>query len=176
MELKDSNPKGIAATDRVPMSLFPDTALVYGNLAFLEGALKYGRYNWRAVGVCASTYMDSVRRHMTKWWGGEWVDPVTGVPHLASALAGIAILIDAVENHRLTDDRPPLPVGDDAVSEIFESFRPLVRKLQRDFAHHNPKQYTIQDELPSNTADYVDPFDRAFEDGDCDREHRAVTG
>jgi hypothetical protein len=107
MEKKDSNPKDKIATSRLDLSLFPSTARAYGALAMTEGDLKYGGYNYRTVGVRASIYYAAAGRHLDKWFNGEWADKKTGVPHLASALACIGVLIDAVECQKLNDDRPP---------------------------------------------------------------------
>jgi hypothetical protein len=104
---KDTNPKDRAATTRLDLSLFPATARAYGALGMTEGDLKYGGYNYRAAGVKASIYYSAVNRHLDDWFNGEDVDRKTGVHHLASALAGIAILIDALECEKLNDDRPP---------------------------------------------------------------------
>lgn len=124
---KPTNPKDQAATDRLDLSLFPDTAVAYGALAFTEGHLKYGGYNWRDAGVLSSIYIAALRRHIAKWWNGEDVDPVTGVPHLASALACIAVLIDAVECDALNDDRPPKVR---AAGAFFNQMQQVVARLQ----------------------------------------------
>jgi len=107
MKKKDSNPKDRMATSRLDLSLFPATARAYGALAMTEGDLKYGGYNYREAGVKASVYYAAANRHLDKWFNGEWADQDTGVPHLASALACIGVLIDAVECDKLNDDRPP---------------------------------------------------------------------
>lgn len=156
-EWKDTNPKGIAATDRVSLSLMPDTAAIYGNMAFLEGALKYGRYNWRCSGVLASTYVDACRRHLMKWWAGEEIDPETNVPHLANALACISILIDAYEHNVLTDDRPPTEARE---AQMLKQYQALTRTLRTKFKDYNPKQFTANDPLYKNTASRADAVDR----------------
>lgn len=107
IESKPSNPKDTAATTRLDLSLFPATARAYGALAMVEGDQKYGGYNYREIGVSASIYYAAAARHLDKWYNGEDVDPKTGVPHLASALASIAVIIDGIENKNWTDDRPP---------------------------------------------------------------------
>lgn len=107
MNTKDTNPKDRMATTRLDLSLFPTTARAYGALAMTEGDLKYGGYNYRTAGVKASVYYAAANRHMDKWFNGEWADEKTGVPHLASALACIGVLIDAIECEKLNDDRPP---------------------------------------------------------------------
>lgn len=110
---KASNPKDVAATTRLDLSLFPATARAYGALAFVEGDQKYGGFNFRNMGVLASTYYAAAGRHLDKWFNGEEVDSKTQVPHLASALACIAVLIDSIEKGNLRDDRPPhVDMGD----------------------------------------------------------------
>ncbi len=107
MKKKDTNPKDRIATTRLDLSLFPVTAKAYGALAMTEGDLKYGGYNYRTSGVKASVYFAAANRHLDKWFNGEWADQDTHVPHLASALACIGVLIDAIECQKLNDDRPP---------------------------------------------------------------------
>lgn len=107
MRKKDTNPKDRMATSRLDLSLFPATAKAYGALAMTEGDLKYGGYNYRTAGVKASVYYAAANRHLDKWFNGEWADAETKVPHLASALACIGVLIDAIECQKLNDDRPP---------------------------------------------------------------------
>ncbi len=110
---KPSNPKDRAATHRVDMSVFPESASIFGALAMTEGAAKYGAYNYRTVGVNVSTYVAAAKRHLGKYYDrGEWADGVTGVPHLANALACIAVLIDGHCQGNLTDDRPPRMAAD----------------------------------------------------------------
>src|SRR3990167_4582883 len=104
---KPTNPKDRIATSRLDLSLFPDTAVIYGALAMTEGDLKYGGYNYRPSGVLSSIYIAACRRHLAKWFNGEDVDQITHVPHLGSALACIAVLIDSLESGNLNDDRPP---------------------------------------------------------------------
>ena len=107
MEKKDTNPKDKMAITRLDLSLFPATAIAYGALAMTEGDLKYGGYNYRTAGVKSSVYYSAANRHLDKWFNGEWADQKTGVPHLASALACVGVLIDAIECDKLNDDRPP---------------------------------------------------------------------
>lgn len=125
---KETNPKDAAATTRLDLSLFPDSAAAYGALAFVEGDLKYGGYNWRVAGVLSSVYVAAAKRHLAKWFNGEEVDPKTRVPHLASALACIAVLIDAVEHGNLNDDRPPVQPP-----TVFMRFEEIVSHLQTIF-------------------------------------------
>jgi hypothetical protein len=136
-DLKATNPKDRAATSRLDLSLFPDTAVIYGALAMTEGDCKYGGYNYRVGGVLASVYYAATSRHLAKWFGGEWADPRTNVPHLASALACIAVVIDAVECGVLKDDRPPRV----DVAGLLTRFEENVKHLQTMFPD-GPERYT----------------------------------
>jgi hypothetical protein len=145
-ESKPSNSKDIIGSSKLPLHLWPETATAHGCLALLEGALKYGRSNWRAVGVRASIYVYACKRHLNAWFEGEEVAPDSGIPHLAHAIACIAILIDAKSAGKLTDDRA-YPAGYlSVVAELTEHVDRL-RELHKDKI---PKHYTIAD--PVTTA------------------------
>lgn len=125
-DLKPTNPKDIMATTRLDLTTFPDTAVIYGALGMTEGHLKYGAHNYRVGGVLVSVYVAAANRHIKKYFNGDWADPKTKVPHLASALACIAILIDAHECEVLKDDRPPRVKN---IEELFASSQKLVEHL-----------------------------------------------
>lgn len=132
-DYKESNPKDecAATSNRLDMSLVPDTAVAYLALALTEGDLKYRAFNWRVAGARASVYVAALRRHLAKWWNGEFEDPETGVPHLASCLACLAILVDATECEVLEDDRPPPHNMADLLKAIEEKVGHLREKYPR---------------------------------------------
>ena len=138
-DTKDTNPKDAAASGKLEFSLIPSTALVALALGFTEGDWKYGGHNYRIAGVLASVYYDALKRHMESWWGGEDIDPDSGLPHLYKAMCCVAVLIDAKACNKLTDNRPPIaPVAQmirDAVTDIAR-LRQGERKARR---------YTIED-------------------------------
>lgn len=138
---KGTNPKDAVGSGKVPLELFPDTAVVAGAMSFLEGAVKYGRYNWRVAGVRASIYVAAARRHLSRWWNGEDIDPDSGLPHLWKALACLAILIDAGEAGKLNDDRPPRV----DLADMIDRMTPMVAEIRDRYADRNPHQYTIAD-------------------------------
>lgn len=105
-----------------------------------EGDLKYGGYNYRPSGVLASVYVAACRRHLAKWYNGEWHDEKTKVPHLASALACIAVIIDAHECGVLNDDRPPRC----DVADLLRGFEANVKHLQEIFPD-GPARYRADD-------------------------------
>ena len=132
------NPKAVVGSTKLPLHLWPTTASAVGCIALLNGALKYGRSNWRAVGVRASIYVDACQRHLSAWFEGEECDE-EGVPHLGAALACIAILVDCAAAGKLRDDRQH-PGGH---REFLESLSPLVARLHEQHAGKSPKHYTI---------------------------------
>lgn len=140
IEGKASNPKDGAATTRLDLSLFPATARAYGALAMVEGDLKYGGYNYRTVGVRASVYYAAANRHLDKWFNGEDIDPKTGVPHLANAMACIGVIIDSIENDNWTDDRPPSV----SMTSLLDRFEQKVKHLQLTFPRR-AKRFTQKD-------------------------------
>ena len=75
-----------------------------------EGAVKYGKHNWRVEGVRASIYYDATLRHLLSWFDGEDVDPDSGVHHVSKAIASLMVLRDAMIQNNCVDDRPPSSV------------------------------------------------------------------
>lgn len=106
-DLKPTNPKDMAVINKLDLSLVPPSAIAYLALAFTEGDVKYGGFNWREAGVLASVYDGALLRHRGQWKDGEWADQKTKVPHLASVMACCAIILDAERCGKLKDDRPP---------------------------------------------------------------------
>lgn len=138
---KLSNPKDRIGATKLAFDLIPDSAIAEMSLAHLEGALKYGTWNWRAAGVRASIYVAAIRRHLAKWVNGENRDAKTRVHHLANVMACCAIIIDAELCGKLTDDRPPAA----AVSEMIDALAKRVQHLKEVFKDCHPYDYTIQD-------------------------------
>ena len=138
---KDTNPKDAIGTKKLPLHLVPESGVAMTAMAFVEGALKYGQYNWRVAGVRNSVYLSAMRRHYAKYLNGEDVDVKTGVSHLASICACAMIIMDARLCGKLTDDRPPrAPVGG-----LVDLLAEDVVRLQELFKDHHPHQYTLED-------------------------------
>ena len=139
MSTKETNPKDAAASTRVNVSLVPDSLKVMAALAFTEGALKYGAFNWRVAPVKSMVYLNALERHLMRYRNGEEVDPATGVPHLASILACAGIIIDAGVCHTLVDDRPPRG----PMTDLLKFGERTTEELQRLFADdYAPTQWT----------------------------------
>jgi hypothetical protein len=140
---KQSNPKDAIGSAKLAMGLVPDTIKSHVALAFLEGALKYGRFNWRIAGVRASIYHDALERHLAKWWNGENAAKDTRVKHLASVIACAGILLDAELCEKLEDDRPPACPG--VIDFIDAEAVEIGKHLRELFKDHAPHQFTIAD-------------------------------
>ena len=73
--VKPTNPKDALGVRKVPFSTISAPVIAELGVAMLEGAMKYGRHNYRVIGVRGSVYYDAVMRHMFSWWEGENIDP-----------------------------------------------------------------------------------------------------
>jgi hypothetical protein len=100
------NPKDALGMKKPNLSLVPPASKLYQAQAMMDGAQKYGPYNWRDKPVKAMVYISAAQRHIDQYLDGEVFDPISGVPHLGHALACFGILADATETGNLIDDRP----------------------------------------------------------------------
>ena len=138
MTTKESNPKDAVANGKIPMHLWPATATAVGALAMHYGQLMYGRNNWREAGVRASVYVSACQRHLAAWFEGEDSDQESSIPHLAHALACLAILVDAQAAGKLTDDRQ-YPGG---YRKLMDELTPLVAMVNDKYADKpEPRHY-----------------------------------
>lgn len=151
MTTKDTNPKDAIGSTKLPVHLFPFSAIAYGCIGLLNGALKYGRMNWRAAGIRPTVYFDALNRHMNAWMEGEEVDPDDKVHHLMAAQATLAILIDAHASGTMVDDRHMHVY--DTHRKMVDKLTPYVKDLKELHKEKNPKHYTIKDSL--DKLDYV---------------------
>jgi hypothetical protein len=138
---KPTNPKDAIGIRKAPLSTLPMGVVAEMGAAMLEGAAKYGRHNYRGVGVRASVYFDATMRHLIGWWEGEDTDPDSGLSHVTKALVSLAVLRDAMMQSKCEDDRPPrsapfYPELNDRCSAVLDKH-----------ADKNPKHWTIKDTL-----------------------------
>jgi hypothetical protein len=140
-KMKETNPKDIIGSSKLPLSLFPTTAIAMGCIGMLNGALKYGTSNYRVMGIRASIYIDALLRHVIAWNEGEECDPDDGVPHLAAALACLAILVDARAADKMVDDRK-IAGG---YHKLVGALTPHVPRLKALHAGKHPRHYSIAD-------------------------------
>jgi len=104
-----NDPKGAAGALKTPLGLIPPYAMEQTAWVHKLGSDKYGPYNWRKTGVCASTYVNAIMRHLNAWRDGENLDPESGISHLAHVACSCNILLDADYCGTLQDDRNVTP-------------------------------------------------------------------
>jgi hypothetical protein len=140
---KDTNPKDALGVKKPSLSPIPAPVLMELGVAMLEGALKYGRHNYRIAGVRSSVYYDAAMRHLMRWWEGEDIDPDSGLSHITKAIASLVVLRDAQMNGMVAnDDRPPA-----GTATWFTDLENRVRELLK--LYPNP--------IPPFTRDSVKP-------------------
>lgn len=164
---KPTNPKDAIGSSKVPlMSVLSWRVLAEVALGMLEGSLKYGRHNYRAIGIRASVYMDATQRHLTQFWEGEDIDPVSGVHHLSKAISSLMVARDAIMAGLWTDDRPPrcapgwVDAANDAAAKLIAKYpepkKPFTQKGQEESAK-------AENNLTFNVAlDYGDLFAKSL--------------
>lgn len=118
-----ANPKDVIGSTKVSLSTVPAQVLiaVFGRtwfssiststilevaLGMSEGAIKYGKHNYRSEGVRASIYYDAFMRHMLTWKDGELFDHDSGLAHTTKALCSTIVFRDAMLQENWIDDRP----------------------------------------------------------------------
>jgi len=144
IEKPSTNPKDAIGSVKLPLHLWPAEATAVGCLGMLEGACKYGRNNYVAGdGVIASIYADAAIRHIQAYMSGEDLDPETGKPHMAGALATLAILVKAEAHGKLTDDRDYDPKG--SYRKLVDRLTPHVARIKSLFVDKSPRHWTIAD-------------------------------
>lgn len=138
-DTKDTNPKDAVGVRKAPMSTVSAAVLAEIGVAMLEGAAKYGRHNYRAMGVRSSVYYDSTMRHLMSWWEGENFDPDSGMSHITKAITSLVVLRDAMIQGMLTDDRAPMSAN------FYERLNAQAAAIIDRHADKSPRHYTIAD-------------------------------
>ncbi len=134
-DLKDTNPKDAIGIAKVPMSTMSGPVMMEVGLAMMEGALKYGRHNFRDAGVRASVYFDALMRHAWSWWEGEDIDPDSQLNHITKAISTLMVLRDSMITGNWVDDRPP-KVQEGWIQEYNKKAKMLLEKIQNPVPAH----------------------------------------
>lgn len=95
-----------ALLPQTPFHLLPWRVVLETALGMMEGGRKYGRHNYRAVGVRASVYYDATIRHLGDYIEGTSIDIDSGLSHLTKALSSSQVLLDGMIMGNWIDDRP----------------------------------------------------------------------
>jgi hypothetical protein len=137
---KPTNPKDAVGIKKAPLSTVSAAVLAEVGVGMLEGALKYGRHNYRGVGVRASVYYDATIRHLFSWWEGEDTDPDSQLSHVTKAICSLVVLRDAMIQGKCEDDRPPRSAN------FYDQLNELAANNVEIYGDRDPHHYTINDE------------------------------
>jgi hypothetical protein len=90
------------------------------------GAQKYAPDNWRQVVDARARYTAALYRHLEAWRAGEWLDPESGLPHLAHAACNVFFLMELCQSNDApaTTVRPNPGRWDGAATALFDG-RPV---------------------------------------------------
>jgi hypothetical protein len=128
---KETNPKDAVGIKKAPISTVSGAVIAEMGLGMMEGALKYGRHNYRVSGVRASVYRDAAFRHLNKWWEGEDDDADSGLNHIVKAMTCLSVLRDAMHHDKWVDDRPPaIPNSQKFWTDLDKKAAALVEKYK----------------------------------------------
>jgi hypothetical protein len=159
MSEKPTNPKDMMGVMKAPMSTVSAPVMAEVGVAMLEGALKYGRHNYRAVGVRASVYYDATMRHLMDWWEGQDIDPDSGMSHITKAITSLVVLRDSMIQGNWSDDRPPHS------PEFYAELNQKVAALREKYSDRTPTHYTqahLTEQFgQQNTLDYRTDAEKA---------------
>lgn len=121
------NPKDLLGVQKVSITKLPAVAVAWGAMAMMDGAAKYGPFNWREKDVVASIYIDAAKRHLDTWFEGQETAGDSKVHHLGHAIACCAILLDAQFTGNLKDDRP-ITEATDRFAEFLDSLSKIIKE------------------------------------------------
>jgi hypothetical protein len=159
---KPTNPKDMMGVNKAPMSTVSAPVMAEVGVAMLEGALKYGRHNYRAVGVRASVYYDATMRHLMDWWEGQDIDPDSSMSHITKAITSLVVLRDSMIQGNWSDDRPPHS------PEFYAELNQKVAALREKYSDRSPTHYTqalMSEQFgQQNTLDYRTDEQKGFKD------------
>lgn len=108
-----------------------------------------GSFNWRRTGVCASTYVHAILRHLNAWRDGEDLDPESGRSHIAHVACCCNILLDAAACGTLDDDRNKRP---QTVHETIESTNTRCKVCSKPAMYHYIYGWCCEE------CDFTDPY------------------
>lgn len=127
------NPKELVGSKKPDLSVVPPSSLLHLSTAMMNGAEKYGPFNWRDQPISARPYIAAAMRHLLSFLDGEDFSSDTaaaGAPvhHLAHTMACCAILLDAIETEKLIDNRPEVKGRAGVMVETYNASRSFARQ------------------------------------------------
>lgn len=160
-----TNPKDLLGNAKVSISKVPVIAVAHTAMAMMDGAEKYGPYNWRDKEVKASIYVDAAKRHLDCWFEGQETASDSKVHHLGHAMACCAILLDAQAKGKLVDDRPLDDADLGFMERQLELMSITIKKKRAEAADRKEKEAAASPNVCVSTA----PVPARNQLGTCDR-------
>lgn len=142
----DGNPKTALGIAKPGAYYTPDIPHLEYSMAHMQGAFKYGPFNWRDDPVSISTYYEAAGRHMALFKAGQRNASDTGIHHLAHAMCCLSIIIDAEAHGTLIDDRyfpriDAISQNPDQILETYiESAQPRLKAIREKWYGYAEKQ------------------------------------
>jgi len=96
----------VQITNTIPFNVLPWRVVMEMALGMMEGGRKYGRHNYRKMGVRATVYYDASMRHCADFIEGTKIDSDSGLSHLTKALSSTQVMLDSMIMGNWIDDRP----------------------------------------------------------------------
>jgi hypothetical protein len=96
----------VEITNVIPFNVLPWRVVMETALGMMEGGRKYGRHNYRAMGVRATVYYDASMRHCADFIEGTATDRDSGLSHITKALSSTQVMLDSMIMGNWIDDRP----------------------------------------------------------------------
>lgn len=91
-------------SDKLRLDLIPVSAMMSLGRALTFGAQKYSDRNWE-MGFKFSRVVGALLRHLYAWYGGEDIDPESGLNHTELILCNAVFLNEIRSTHPELDDR-----------------------------------------------------------------------
>lgn len=88
---------------KIRYSIYPNTVLEDVIKVMMYGAQKYAVDNWKQC-EDLNRYYDAARRHEESYKAGEYLDPESGLPHLAHAICNWTFMHYIEEQKRKKDN------------------------------------------------------------------------
>lgn len=143
-----SNPKDLLGVKKADVTKIPPVALVWESFAMMDGAGKYGAYNWRDNKVVASIYIAALFRHVLAWFEGERCAEDSSCHHLGHARACLGILLDAEATGNLIDDRPINESSASALKDVLAEIASKIPAMNERHAKFHEKQAPVTKAAP----------------------------
>jgi len=163
---KDGNPKTALGIAKPSTFYTPTIPYLLYSMVHMQGAFKYGTFNWRDDPVSISTYLDAAKRHIDLYRDGQQAASDTQLHNLAHAMTCLSILIDAEYHNTLIDDRwkPRIPRPSYNVEDAFmNTQKDIIKKIYDDWYGFAERQTAkdIKEPIPEQILtkeEYLDQF------------------